>query len=304
MIELRDLPRPVGFVLGGGASLGAVQPGMLRALRERGVYPDQITATSVGALNGAVLAAYGPEGVDRLERMWTELQRSDVFPGNVLNLLWRLGRSSSHIVEPVGLKRLVAATLDAETFEDLRVPLAVVTLDLATGDQRVLDTGPLVPALLASAAIPGVFPPVLMNGFRLVDGGVVANVPVHHALGRGARSIVVLDTTVPAPATPGGPTVADILARVSQIQFRAQLMSSLPPVAAEVPVIYLPAPRARKVSPIEFHHSAELMDDAYQAAAFLEHLQVTGPGVYGVPYDRYVLGEANAPGTGTSPVGG
>jgi len=290
-----QLPRPIGFVLGGGASLGAVQVGMLRALADQGVQPDSVTGTSVGALNGAVLAADPRHGLDRLTAMWGQLQRSDVFPGNVLSLAWRLGRSRTHVVEATGLGSLVGRSLDVDAFEELAIPLAVVAVDLGSGREVRLESGPLLPALLASAAIPGLFPSVTVGGRRLVDGGVTANVPVGHALAGGARSLVVLDTTVPAPVTPGEPTVASLLARVNQIQLRAQLLASLPPVASRVPVVCLPAPGPRRVSPLGFDDSAVLIQDAFeQARSFLADLQVDGPGIYGDPFTRYLAGEANA----------
>lgn len=305
------LPRPVGFVLGGGASLGAVQVGMLQALRDAGVVPDQITGSSVGALNGAILAADARSGLDHLTRMWTDIERGDVFPGNVLTLAWRLGRSRTHAVEAAGLRHLLSGGLAVDgfvvdAFADLDTPLAVVAVDLGTGREYVLDSGALLPAVLASAAIPGVYPAVEIDGRPLVDGGVLANLPVRQALDRGARSLVLLDTTVPAPAVSGEPGVRDVLGRVSHLQLRAQLEAALPAAAREVPVVSLPAPPARRVSPFDFSASAALIADAADAAArFLGELAPDGPGVYGDPFTRYVDGEPNAVGSGlTSTVPG
>ena len=296
---LSELPRPVGFVLGGGASLGAVQVGMLRALREHGVRPDMITGTSVGALNGAILAGHAETGLERLERTWSELDRHDVFPGNAISLMWRLGRSRTHAVESDGLAAMVHRALDVTTFEGLQIPLAVVAVDLATGREWVLDSGPLVSALLASAAIPGVYPSVTVQGHALVDGGVLANVPIRHAVDRGARSLVVLDTTVPAPLTAGEPRVGDVLARVNELQMRAQLQAALPAAAARLPLVYLPAPTPRRVSPMDFRQSAALVRDSYErSGTFLATLHIDGPGVYGDPYSRYVAGDPNAPAVG------
>ncbi|NAZ76583.1 patatin-like phospholipase family protein [Kineococcus sp. T13] len=294
----------MGFVMGGGGSLGAVQVGMVSALQQHGILPEQITGTSVGALNGAVLAAHGENGPALLASMWKNLTRESVFPGSLVSAVLRLRRTRTHAVSAAALEALVLSTLDTGTFEGLDAPLAVLALDLSTGDEHVLDSGPLVPALLASAAIPGVFPAVRVSGRDLVDGGVVANVPVRHAAARGAGCLVLLDTTVPAPAGSGSPGIGDILARVAQIQFRAQLMAALPAVAARVPVVCLPAPGARRVDPTSFEQSAALSRDAHERTdAFLADLHVDGPGIYGEPFARYVAGAANAPATAVPVIG-
>ncbi len=171
---LAALPRPLAFVLGGGASFGAAQVGTVRALEEAGVHPDLVVGTSVGALNGAVLASNPGAAGQALEDAWLPMRRRDVFPGNPFGLVWRLGHTGTHAMESEGLQALLARVVRASTFEDLVLPLAVVAVDLGAGCEVVLDEGPLVPALLASAAIPGVFEPVRTGGRHLVDGGVLA----------------------------------------------------------------------------------------------------------------------------------
>jgi NTE family protein len=286
------LPRPVGFVMGGGAGLGAVQVGMLQALYRFGIQPDAVVGTSAGALNGAVLAGRPADGPARLADIWGELERRDVFPGNLLTVVWRLTQSGTHISSSEGVEHVVARAVSAETFEDLTIPFAAVALDLGTGEVRVLDHGPLVPALLASAAIPGAFPPVTLDGRVLVDGGTVAQVPIRQAWERGARSVVVLDCTVPTPGD-SYETMSDILSRVSTIQQRIQLESALPDVAADVPVLYLDAPPARHVSAFDFDQTAALIEDSERAAvAQLRGLSLAGPGLYGEPYERYAPWDA------------
>ncbi|WP_432492056.1 patatin-like phospholipase family protein [Kineococcus gypseus] len=236
--------------------------------------------------------------------MWEDLTRESVFPGSLVGALLRLRRSRTHALSPKALEALVLSTLDTDAFEGLDTPLAVVALDLLSGDERVLDSGPLVPALLASAAIPGVFPSVHVDGRDLVDGGLVAHVPVGQAAARGAGSLVLLDTTVPAPAAAGPASIGDVLARVALIQFRAQLRAALPAVAARIPVVCLPAPGARRVDPLSFDESAELTRDAHErTGAFLADLRVDGPGTYGEPYGRYVAGSANATATAVPVLG-
>ena len=136
--------------------------------------------------------------------------------------------------------------------------------------------------MLASAAIPGFYPPVRIDGRDLVDGGVVSNVPVDHALRRGAGSIVVLDCGVfglrlEPPRSPG-----ETIAQVAAIIVRQQVIRDLPEVARQVPVLYLPGPFPLTSSPLDFTSSASLMQDAYEKSrAFLEHVKPCGPGLYG-----------------------
>ncbi len=281
------LPQPVAFVLGGGASLGAVQVGMLQALGEIGLRPDLVVGTSVGALNGAVLAERPDEAAAILREVWSDLERRDLIPRNLLSLVWRLTQSASSLIGPEGIEHVAEQVLHAETFEDLVVPLAAVTLDLDSGVRRVLDSGPLLPALLASAAIPGLFPPVTVDGHVLVDGGAVANVPVLEALDRGAGSMVVLDCTVPGP--PGTyRTVAEVVMRVAALELRAQLETALSTATRSVPVLVLDAPGPRSVSMFDFDQTVGLMDDALEAARRqLTAVEIGGPGLYGDPFSRY-----------------
>jgi NTE family protein len=140
------------------------------------------------------------------------------------------------------------------------VPLGVVTTDLATAAPFLITAGPLLPAPLASAAIPAVYPPVGYDGRRLCDGGVAANVPMRQALAMGARSLVVLDTAFPGHLPPP------------------------PQTAADAPVLYLPGPSLRRISPLDFTRTDALIKEAYSVArGFLEQVQVDGPGLYGSP---------------------
>ncbi len=283
-----DLPAPIGFVLSGGASLGSVQVGMLRALDEAGVRPDFVVGTSVGALNGAIIAAHPDDAVDRLTETWLEMQRSDVFPGNLLGSIWRLGRTRTHAIGTEGLQRVAARALQADTFADLQIPLGVVAVDLTVGRTRVLDSGPLVPALLASSAIPGIFPPVSMDGHLLVDGAMLADIALPQARDfHEVGTLVVLDCMVPPP--PGDPrSVADVLAATSKLQFRAQLQVAVDHVEHEVPVLSMPAPSARRVSPFDFSQTQQLIEESHRAGeAFLSTLTVAGPALYGDPFSRY-----------------
>ena len=182
------------FVLSGGASLGAIQVGMLQALFERGIAPDLIVGTSAGAINGAFIAAREPTAATAvaLGEVWRGLRRGAVFPANPLTgLVGFLGRSD-HLVPAGHLQRIIARNLDVDRLEQMRVPLHVIVTDVLTGRELRLSHGPAVEAVLASAAIPGVCAPVEIDGRRLIDGGVSDNTPISHAIELGAEEIYVL----------------------------------------------------------------------------------------------------------------
>ena len=185
---------PTAFVLAGGGSLGAVEAGMLRALIQHGEKADFVVGASAGAFNGAYFAAEPTQaGVAKLEAIWRGLKREHIFPLSLKNLfgfLWR----RDYLVEPHGLRRLLEGNLPYKLLEQAAIPIHVVATDLITGDEVLISSGSAVDAVLASAAIPGVFPTVLIDGRELVDGGVTNNTPISTALKLGADRIVVLPT--------------------------------------------------------------------------------------------------------------
>jgi NTE family protein len=176
------------FVLSGGASLGAVQPGMLRALYEQGITADLLVGTSAGALNAAFLASR-PQTVQtarELARIWRGLRRDDVFPVSMRALVGGLCRKRDHLVPDGALRRLASRHCEFDDLADAPTPLHVVAYDVIAGREVLLSDGPAVDAVTASASIPGVFPPVVVGDQLLIDGGVVNNTPISHAVGFGA----------------------------------------------------------------------------------------------------------------------
>ena len=181
----RRTPRPTrtAFVLAGGGNQAVCQVGMLKALLERGIVPDVLIGTSAGACNASVIATMpNLAGVQRLEETWHSLRGDVVFPGGRLSRAWNLLTRDDHLFENDGLRALIANGSTPATFSELRVPLRVVACDLDTGEEVVFAAGPLEPALLASTALPGLFPPIRYDGRVLVDGAVVDTVPLSHAL--------------------------------------------------------------------------------------------------------------------------
>src|SRR5688572_22312344 len=166
-------PPTTAFVLSGGASLGAVQAGMLRALYEREVAPNLIVGTSVGALNAAFIASRPPSPATAydLAQVWRSVSRGNIFPLNPLTGFFGFFGARDHLVSDRGLRKLVAENLEMGTLEESPIPLHVITTDLLSGRELRLSRGNALEAVIASAAIPGVFPAVEREGRLLIDGG-------------------------------------------------------------------------------------------------------------------------------------
>jgi NTE family protein len=183
------------FVFAGGGSLGAVEVGMLQALVQHGAPPDFVVGASVGAINAAYYAGRPDvEGVESLAAIWRGLRTADVFPWSPLHgLLGFIGRRRS-LVDPTALRSLLTRALPYKRLEEARVPVRIVATNVLDGTEVALSSGPAVEALLASAAIPGVFPPVELDAKHLFDGGISSNTPLSTAVELGAKRIVVLPT--------------------------------------------------------------------------------------------------------------
>jgi NTE family protein len=263
----------VAFVLSGGASLGATQVGMVRALYERGVVPDVIVGTSAGALNGAFLASRPPTvaTADALADVWRGLRRGQLFPLNpVSGLLGFLG-ARDHLVPESGLRRVIARHIEREMLEELPIPLHVVAVDAVSGEEVRLSSGPLLDAVLASAAIPAVLAPVPWDGRMLMDGGVANNTPISHAVELGAERIYVLPTGhACALEEPPRGALAVALHAISLLTQR-RLIDDIERHRGDARLIVLPPPCPLSIQPIDFGHAQELIDRGLRdAREFLE----------------------------------
>jgi NTE family protein len=270
---LASLPRShpsTAFVFGGGASLGALQVGMLRALYERGIVPDVLVGTSVGALNAGFVASrpQTPATADELAALWRKLRRDHVFPVRPWTIAGGLFARRDHIVPASGLRRLLRAHLEFDDLAAAPVPVHAVAFDLDSGREVLLSAGPAVNALAASAAVPGVLPSVPFAGRRLVDGGVANNTPISHAVALGAERIYVLTTEDPATPRRRARASSALAAGLDGIAVLVgnRLAADLERYADAADIVLLPAPNPLQVQPIDFSHSARLMADATVAA--------------------------------------
>jgi NTE family protein len=263
----------VAFVLSGGAGLGAIQVGMLRALYERDIAPDLIVGTSAGALNGAFIASRPQvvETADELGEIWGGLRRGNAFPLNPLTGLLGFLGLRDHLVPASGLTRLIDRHTECELLEELAIPLHVVAVDVITGEELLLSSGSLRDAVLASAAIPGVLEPVAWGDRVLMDGGVANNTPISHAIELGARRIYVLPTGhACALEKPPGGALAMALHAISLLTQR-RLMDDIERQRRRAKLIVLPPPCPLSTQPIDFAHADELIARALaDARSFFE----------------------------------
>jgi NTE family protein len=256
-------------VLSGGASLGALQVGMLRALYERGVVADVLVGTSVGALNAAYIASrpQTPETVMDLARAWRGIERSDAFPVSLRTVVGGLAGQRNHLVPARGLRRIVERHVELDDLSDARVPLSLVAFDVSTGTEAVLSDGPAIDAIVAACSIPGIFPPVAMGEQLLVDGGVVNNTPIRHAVELGAERVYVLPTQEPRYIRPDPPrTALDAAIHAIGLLLGSRLEADIFRYQSDVELIVLPAANPHNVQPTDFEHSSRLAAEAYAAS--------------------------------------
>lgn len=257
------------FVLSGGGSLGAVQVGMLQALAERGVRPDLLVGTSAGALNATYVAGHGAtsQSLERLADIWRRLHRRDVFPLNAARAAGAVAGAVPSLCSNDALRRLVQQHLPFERLEDAQIPVHLVATDVRSGEEVLLSRGDATPAVLASAAIPAVFPAVRIDGRFLVDGAIADNCAVTQAVALGADRVYVLPSGYACaldrpPATALGAAMQALTLLIEQ-----RLILDVAHAADLVDLRLLPPLCPLAVSSVDFRHGPELIERARAAAA-------------------------------------
>jgi NTE family protein len=271
----------IAFVLGGGGRLGSAEVGMLRALVDAGVEPDLVLGTSIGAINGVAIASDPTAaGVDRLERLWRGVESNGVFGGSIVDRIRHLAasRTSLHSDEP--LRRLLASVLVRDLVEDLPVRFQCVASCIETATARWFTHGPIVDAVMASCAVPGLLPVVEIDDFHYLDGGIVDSIPVQRAVALGATTVHVLQVgRIEQPLEPPRRPheVAMVAFEIARRRSFAAAMEDLPDT---VEVHVLPtggtAPRwtdLRQLRYRDFSDVAERIESARSATAdyLVEH---------------------------------
>jgi NTE family protein len=270
------------FVLGGGGVLGAVEVGMLRALFERGVTPELVLGTSVGALNGALVASDPtPAVIERLTELWRGAAASgkEVYGDRALRTVRRAMSTGTHIYSSQPLKQRLVEELGDVTFEELPVRLQVCAASIERASEHWFDSGQVVEAVVASAAVPGLLPPAEIDGEHYLDGGIVNSIPLGRAVQLGATRVFVLQVgRIDRPLVP--PRRPWEVARVSfEIARRHRFNRELAELPAGVEAHVLPARGTSSkddslLGTRDFSSVQERIDATYVAsAAYLdEHL--------------------------------
>lgn len=253
------------LVFTGGGSLGAIQVGMLRVLLSSGVQPDFVVGASAGALNASYFAgAPNAQGVATLERIWSGLRRSDIFPFTLASVFGLL-RHPGNVVDPAGLRRVIETNLRYARLEDALIPLNIMATN-QQGQSVRLSSGPAIEAILASTAIPGVFPPVHIDGEALMDGAIAANTPVRLAAELGASRIIILPTGYACALKDPPRTVIGKALHAITLMIAWQLMHELERLPENIDVHLMPTLCPLAVSPFDFSASRELIERAAQSS--------------------------------------
>jgi NTE family protein len=240
---------------------------MLQALNARGVEPDLLVGTSAGALNAAYVAGHGVSGasLDYLEAIWSSLRRRDVFPLQPARLgAAAVGRAPS-LCPNGALRRLISENLAFDRLEDADIPVHVVATDVGSGQEVLLSDGDPVDAVLASTAIPAVFPSMRIAGRDLIDGGVADNAAVSQAVTLGADVVYVLPTGYACaldqpPATPLASALQALTLLIEQ-----RLILEVGHFSEHADIRVLPPLCPLSVSSADFRHGALLVERARAA---------------------------------------
>lgn len=265
--------KKIAFVLGGGGVLGAHEVGMLQALAEAGIRPDVIVGTSVGAINGVFAAAY-PQGVQELADLWRSGGVVSVFDGSLASRVRTFVRSGTHVESNHGLATMLDELLPVKRIEDLEIPFECVAASIERATAHWFCEGPIVPAVLASSAVPGLLPPVEIDGEHYLDGGLVHSIPVGRAVFLGATEVYVLhvgriERTLAVPQRPW--QVATVAFEIARRHRFFEEMAALPP---NVTVHVMPAgaegPAQRgDLSPLRYRDTSRIdmhIERAYEAS--------------------------------------
>ena len=285
MSQQQERSFETAFVLGGGGAWGAYEVGMLRALLEAGIEPDIILGTSVGAINGAAFAAEPSlECVERLEKVWTELDDGSVFEGSLLSRIGTAVRSRTHLYSNETLKRMLVEALGEPRIEELALPFQCVAASIERATDHWFTDGPVIEAVLASCAVPGLLPPVEIDGEHFLDGGLVDSVPLGRAVRLGAKRIFILhagrvEQPLTAPKQPW--EVASVVFEIARRHRFSRAFADLPD---EVAAHLLPTgntPRdadegiGRYLRYRDYSRAHDRIQQAYQAsAAYLGTIEI------------------------------
>ena len=259
----------IAFVLPAGGSTGAVQVGILRALAERGILPDVVVGCSVGALNATFFALDpGVEQARELAKVWHQLDRRGVFGSGLTRTVARIVRRNEHIYDHGPIQALIRNMVPLDDLADAAIPVHVVTTDLDLGLARWWTKGPAHGLLYASACLPGLFPPLVIDGHRHVDGGVLEPVPVQRAVDTDASLIYLLGADLGPGDCPPRMAALHVLLRSFGVSRYARLPDPTSLARAGQRVVVVPGASAAGIDITDFSHTRRLISDSVSRAHF------------------------------------
>ena len=290
----------IAFVLSGGGNRGALQVGALQVLLEAGIRPEMLVGTSAGALNAAFLAVDPtPAGAHRLGEIWEQVTKEDVYPGGPSRVAWHLATHRDSLYSSENFASFLRTHTPEGVcfFRHLALPLYITAADLHSGRLYLFGEDPdesILEAILASSAIPPLFPPWPYRGSLLVDGGLAANLPVRVAVEKGATEIYALEACREAPPDRGNWNVWQVAACSINALVRQQWERDLALCAVhpEVTLCHLPLRSRHRLAFDDFGQAKALIAEGREAAkAYLAasaslisiskaRVGLNGPGLY------------------------
>ena len=249
----------LALVLSGGGNLGVVQVPFLQALIDLGVRPDLIVGASVGSLNGAFLA-FHPDNLHGLAELWLSLRDRRLWSRNVLEIGHSLLLKRMSLYSNDFLRGLIEPHVTIDEISASQIPLFITATNLTSGRKHIFSSGPVIDSILASSAVPGLFPPVRIRGEWFVDGIVATGLDLDTAISQGATEIIAVD--LGAPPSPHRPKwMGDVIARCWEIAVERRTERELDHLAPEVPTVVLrPGLSAHRSA------SFEDVEELYEAA--------------------------------------
>ncbi len=283
MASLRGFEeRRLALVLSGGGASGIVQVPFLEELVRRDIQPDLIVGSSVGAVNGAFLA-FHPNNIEGLADLWIALRNTRLWHRNVLRITRNLLTRGTSVYSNRFLRELFKRHVTIDEIAAAEIPLHIVTTSLSSGQKRVISKGQLLSSVMASIALPGLFPPVRFDGDWCVDGGLSSGLDLETAVLQGATHTIAVDLGVqPSPYQPRG--LVDLLARSMEIAVQERTKAEIDQFGSIVPtVIWRPGLRAESFG--SFHDVNKLYGEAKELAPVMidQALDQQGewiPGIY------------------------
>jgi len=274
--------KKTAFVFSGGISLGSVQVGMAKALFEHGHFPDFCVGASVGAINAAYLCGNPTlEGVLELEEIWLSVRRRDIFPIGLLNSVLRILRKKNYLVSPRGLRKILRKNIQYTTLADARIPCLLITTDILAGERVVLTSGNVVEAVLASTALPGIYPPAEVGGRLLIDGAISANTPLSVAMDYAATEVFILPAGYPGTLDKAPADIIGMFSHALNILIGQQFLRDVEEARRNIAIHIVPPLVQENNLIFDFSRTGEFLTRSYESTK--QWLESGGMQRFGIP---------------------